>query len=164
MSQSQANAQIFVTTAIHSWNQWLNRADKAFSSISDEEMLTEIAPGKNRIAYIYGHLIAVNDSILPQLGLGESSYPDWRKIFIEQPDRALEQPAVSALRAAWKAINEALSKQFLELTPEQWLAPHTTVSPEDFAKEPHRNRLAILINRTAHLTYHLGQIVPVIKR
>ncbi|HEY9125898.1 MAG TPA: DinB family protein, partial [Acidobacteriaceae bacterium] len=148
MSQSQADSHIFVTTALHSWNQWLGRADKAFSSISDEQMLAEIAPGKNRIAYIFGHLIAVNDAILPQLGLGVSSFPHLRKIFIEQPDRAAELPSITELREAWRSINQALARHFAELTPEQWLEPHTTVSAEDFAKEPHRNRLGILLGRT----------------
>jgi len=31
-------------------------------------------------------------------------------------------------------------------------------SAEDFAKEPHRNKLNIIISRTSHLQYHTGQI------
>jgi len=33
------------------------------------------------------------------------------------------------------------------------------VSEEDFAKEPHRNRFTMLLGRTAHLGFHLGQAV-----
>ena len=29
---------------------------------------------------------------------------------------------------------------------------------EDFAKEPARNKLSVLLNRTNHLAYHLGQL------
>jgi hypothetical protein len=31
------------------------------------------------------------------------------------------------------------------------------VSDEDFEKEPHRNRFTVLLGRTAHLSYHVGQ-------
>jgi hypothetical protein len=33
------------------------------------------------------------------------------------------------------------------------------VSEEDFAKDASRNRFAILLSRTNHLSYHLGQAV-----
>jgi hypothetical protein len=33
------------------------------------------------------------------------------------------------------------------------------VTEEDFANEPHRNRLAILLSRTSHASYHLGQLM-----
>ena len=36
---------------------------------------------------------------------------------------------------------------------------HTAVSEEDFSKEPHRNKLNIVISRTSHLQYHTGQLV-----
>ena len=31
------------------------------------------------------------------------------------------------------------------------------VSEEDFEREPHRNRFGVLLGRTAHLAYHMGQ-------
>jgi hypothetical protein len=40
-----------------------------------------------------------------------------------------------------------------------WLQRHTAVSEEDFAKDTSRNRFAILLSRTNHLSYHLGQAV-----
>jgi len=40
-----------------------------------------------------------------------------------------------------------------------WLARHTAVSEEDFAKDPSRNRFAVLLSRTNHLSYHLGPAV-----
>jgi hypothetical protein len=33
------------------------------------------------------------------------------------------------------------------------------VSDEDFAKDPGRNRLAVVPSRTNHMSYHLGQII-----
>ena len=40
-----------------------------------------------------------------------------------------------------------------------WLERHAAVSEEDFAKDPSRNRFAVLLSRTNHLSYHLGQAV-----
>jgi len=40
-----------------------------------------------------------------------------------------------------------------------WGQKHVVVSEEDFAKDPSRNRFAILLSRTNHLSYHLGQAV-----
>ena len=39
-----------------------------------------------------------------------------------------------------------------------WLGRHMSVSPEDFVKEPHRNKLNVLINRTGHMANHIGQM------
>jgi hypothetical protein len=39
------------------------------------------------------------------------------------------------------------------------LQKHTAVSDADFAKEPHRNRLSVVLNRAGHVQYHLGQLV-----
>ncbi|MES2512928.1 MAG: DinB family protein, partial [Bacteroidota bacterium] len=51
-----------------------------------------------------------------------------------------------------------LANHFNQLTPEEWLQKHSAVSAEDFVKEPHRNRLNVLIGRTNHMQYHMGQV------
>jgi hypothetical protein len=56
-------------------------------------------------------------------------------------------------------VNEKLREGFAKFSAADWLQKHTAVSAEDFAKEPHRNRFAILLSRTNHLSYHLGQAV-----
>ena len=62
-------------------NLWTSR-NKAFtdffSKYSDEEYLNEVAPGRNRAIYLLGHLIAVNDGMIPLFGLGENCFPNWR--------------------------------------------------------------------------------------
>jgi hypothetical protein len=64
---------------------------------------------------------------------------------------------VDELRAWWDEVNKRLREGLSRLTPSDWLMKHTAVSEEDFAKDPLRNRLAILLTRTNHLAYHLGQ-------
>lgn len=44
------------------------------------------------------------------------------------------------------------------LTPAEWLQKHSAVSGQDFAKEPLCNPFAILVCRSSHLAYHLGQV------
>ena len=44
------------------------------------------------------------------------------------------------------------------LPAEAWLEKHDAVSAEDFESEPLRNRLSVLLSRTAHVQFHTGQI------
>ena len=46
---------------------------------------------------------------------------------------------------------------FVTFSDSDWAQRHTAVSAEDFKREPHRNRFGVLLGRTAHLAYHLGQ-------
>jgi hypothetical protein len=152
--------QLLVTVALNSWKQTMERADKAFASLTEEQLQKEVAPGKNRVLYLLGHLTAVHDRMLPLLGLGQQLHSGLGSIFIDNPDRATaELPSGEQLKAYWKEVNTRLLAGFNEISPEQWLQRHNSVSEEDFAKEPTRNRLAVLLSRTTHLAYHLGQIV-----
>jgi len=45
------------------------------------------------------------------------------------------------------------------MQPTEWFTRHTSVSEEDFIKEPHRNKLNVLITRATHQSYHLGQLI-----
>ena len=93
------------------------------------------------------------------LGLGERLHPELDDIFITSPDRT-RPDSVSAtdLKQAWSEVNTKLTAAFEKLTPQQWLEKHTAVSDEDFAKDPTRNRLAVLMNRTNHAAFHTGQM------
>jgi hypothetical protein len=55
-------------------------------------------------------------------------------------------------------VNEALQQNFAAMQPQDWFQKHTAVSDEDFAKEPHRNKMNVLISRTIHQAYHVGQL------
>ena len=79
-------------------------------------------------------------------------------MFVSQPDRSVS-PILSGpeLKEIWQELDGLLLKEFQKLTPSEWLQRHQAVSPEDFLREPHRNRYASLLGRTAHLAYHFGQ-------
>lgn len=151
---------LFVTTALHTWEQSIKRATAFFDKCSDEDLLQPVVTGRNRIVYLLGHLTAVHDRMFPLLGLGERSYPHLDELFITNPDDpAAALPAVEELRISWSAVNNRLTAAFRSWSPEEWLAKHTAISDEDFAKEPHRNRLSVVLNRAGHVQYHLGQLV-----
>ena len=46
--------QSVVASAVQAWTMNIERADKLFSGLSDERMLTEIAPGKIALALSLG--------------------------------------------------------------------------------------------------------------
>jgi len=55
-------------------------------------------------------------------------------------------------------VNGKLLSKFANLSADEWLQRHYAISEEAYAKDPTRNRLAVLLSRTNHLSYHLGQI------
>src|SRR5882757_4016842 len=151
---------LLVSTVLNSWKLVIGRLDHAIAPLTDEQLQRQIAPGKNRLLYLIGHLTAVHDRMFSMLGLGERLHPELDEIYIANPDRALPDPvSASDLKRAWSEVNSKLTAAFEELTPKEWLHKHNAVSDEDFAKDPTRNRLAVMMSRTNHAAFHSGQAV-----
>lgn len=151
--------QILLKMIMDRWDASIKNCDTLINSLTDEELQKEIAPGKNRGVYLLGHLIAVHDEMLKLLDMGEKQYPELYEPFIVSPDKSMNDlPTVGVLRSFWSKQIKELKQKFEKLDFEQWLEKHTAVSEEDFAKEPHRNKLNIIITKTSHLQYHLGQL------
>jgi hypothetical protein len=125
-------------------------------------LLAEVAPGKNRLIYLWGHLIAVHDGMFPILGLGDRLHRELDAIFLTCADRTIPNlPSAADLERLWHAVHEPLMAGFSRFTAEDWVQKHAVVSAADFAVNPLRNRLAVLFSRTAHIAYHLGQAMLV---
>lgn len=141
------------------WNGALKNWDGLLNSMTDETLQKEIAPGKNRGIYLLGHLIAVHDEMLLLLDMGPKLYPELHEPFLKLADKAATQiPSAAELRSCWTNQCETLQQKFSKMKPEDWFEKHTAVSAEEFVKEPHRNKLNIILTRTTHLTYHTGQL------
>ena len=154
------NEASFLALGLKVWKAQIERADKLFGSLSSEEVLREIAPGRNRLLYLWGHLTAIHDAMLPLLGLRERLHPEFDVAFVSNPDKSLAGiPSHEQVRQAWKTINDKLWKGFEKMSWSDWVQRHSAVSEEDFAKDASRNRFSILLSRTNHLSYHLGQAV-----
>ncbi len=142
------------------WYALLKNFDTSLNALTDEQLQHEITPGKNRGIYLLGHMIAVHDDMLRLLDLGDKMYPELFEPFIKASDKTVSDiPSAATLRAYWAKQNEVLKQKFDSVQPDEWFQKHTAVTAEDFAKEPHRNKLNIIITRTTHLAYHHGQFV-----
>lgn len=155
---TQVNLMVKMTLA--AWDAQNNYFTKQINSLTDEQLMKEIAPGRNTGIYLLGHIIAVSDAMLPLLGFGEKLFPELENIFIKNPDKSgLSMPAISQLKENLQTVNEKLSTHFHSCTVDEWLSKHAAVSAEDFANEPHRNKLNVVISRTNHLANHVGQML-----
>ena len=75
------NEGFCVALGLKVWKTQIDRADKLFGTLSSEEVLREIAPGRNRVLYLWGHLTAIHDTMLPLLGLRERFHPEFDVAF-----------------------------------------------------------------------------------
>ena len=153
---------LFVSMVISAWDTYAKRVTDFLDKISDQGLLTQVAPDRNRVYYLIGHLIVVHDRMLPLLGLGNVQYPELEPMFLTNPDnKELTGPTPEVLRQNWKDSLERLSKGFNQFSTEEWFTKHNAVSEQDFEKEPTRNKLNIVINRTNHMASHYGQLLLV---
>jgi len=147
-----------IDSALRNWRSNVDRAGKLFGKFSEEQLLQEVAPGRNRGIYLWGHLTAFNDALIPLLGFGSRTFPELDLMFVSNPDRTV--PTILSggdLKIIWQETSQILLTEFSKLSAADWLQKHGAVSEEDFLREPHRNRFTVLLSRTAHISYHLGQ-------
>lgn len=152
--------ETFIKMVLDAWNVHITRTNKLFNELSDDQLSHEASPGRNTGVYLLGHLAAVHDGMLPLLGIGEKLYPQLEEVFIKNPDTSgLEKPATADLKNCWNKVNKKLADHFTRFTTDEWFQKHSAVSAEDFAREPHRNKLNLVLNRTTHLASHYGQML-----
>lgn len=155
----QTQKELFIKIALDSWNIQLTRFNKLLETLTDEQLQQQVAPNRNTGVYLLGHLAAIHDAMLPLLNFGDKMYPQLEGTFVTNPDNSsVSKPPASTLREYWNNVNSTLASHFNKFNPDEWLQKHSSISDEDFAKEPNRNRLSVLLNRTNHLSYHYGQL------
>jgi hypothetical protein len=152
--------QITVKMLLDRWNASLRNFDSLLTELSNSQLEREISTGKNRGIYVLGHVIAVHDELILLLDMGDKLFPALHEPFLKSADKATTQiPTADDLRDHWRVQCDFLLQKTAALSTAQWFEKHTAVSSEDFAKEPHRNKLNIILTRTTHLAYHTGQLV-----
>ena len=151
---------IFTKMVVDAWHSKTGQLDKLLSQLSDEQLMSEVSPGRNRGIYLLGHLTAMAGFMMPQLGFGENTTPQLVPFFVQTPDKSVNDiPSIAELRSEWTRAKTLLEMHIAATKPEEWFQKHSSISEEDFAKEPHRNRLNLLLSRASHFDYHLGQLV-----
>ena len=79
-------------------------------------------------------------------------------MFVSNPDWTVPTILLGEdLKIIWQETSEILWTGFSRLSVADWLQKHGAVSEEVFLRELHRNRFTVLLSRTAHIAYHLGQ-------
>jgi uncharacterized damage-inducible protein DinB len=153
-----------VGQVINFWRDNNKSITDFFNKHADEIYSGAVAPGRNTGIYLLAHLVAVSDGLFTILGLGDKLYPEL-EIFIRESETNIDQqPALADLKAKWNEINTKLEAEFAKQTPDWWLARHMNVSEADFALEPNRNKLNVLLSRASHENYHRGQLVFLTER
>jgi hypothetical protein len=150
--------EILVATVVKNWSLTMSRVKNTLANLSDEEFEREVVPGRNRVRYLVGHLAAFQDRLIELIGLGERRHPEL-DIFIEQPDRSFQDTfSRTELVQIFSDLTDLIEAAVPSLRASDWLKAHAAVSEEDFARDPFRNRLAVLDNRMGHAALHFGQI------
>ena len=160
MQSERSSEERVIDSTLRAWRFNADRIDKFFNALSPDQLEQEVATGRNRLIYLWGHIAAVNDGLFPLLGLGPKLYPEMDSMFIANPDRAaVIIYSAEQLKQAWSHINDKLLAGFSGWSLAEWLERHTAVSAEDFLREPHRNRFTVVLSRNTHMAYHFGQAI-----
>ena len=160
MQPTEGPGGLLIDGTLRSWKGNVDRIGKYFGALSADQLQEEVAPERNRLIYLWGHIAAANDGLFPLVGLGPRLYPELEAMFVNNPDRALTTIySADELKHAWNHINEKLWAGFIGWSPADWLAKHTAVSAEEFRREPHRNCYAAMLTRNVHMAYHFGQAI-----
>src|SRR5262249_60144715 len=120
------NEGSYVALGLKVWKAQLDRADKLFGGLSSEEALRKIAPGRNRLLYLWGHLTAMHDAMLPLLALGDRFHPEFDVAFVSNPDKS---------QAAIPAAHGRIGRRFRERCLVQSLR-HTAVPHQPYVLSP----------------------------
>src|SRR5438128_7008308 len=96
------NEGSYVALGLKMWKAQIEQADKLFGGLSSEEVLREIAAGRNRLLYLWGHLTATRDAMLPLLGLRERLHPEFDVAFVSNPARSrADLPSTGPVGRGW---------------------------------------------------------------
>ena len=156
---SQEYATQLIRQNINTWKAQSKTLSDFMEKYANGAYLNNVAPGRNRAVYIIGHLVSASDDILLLFGLGERLYPELQEIFSTSPDGAhTDIPSIGDLRHYWKVINDKLAIAFESFSEETWMDRHTRVSEADFSSDRSRNKSTVLLSRTNHISYHMGQL------
>lgn len=141
------------------WNTYNRRMQKTLDTISEEDFHKPIVPGGNSASWLLGHLAETDDALLELFAIRTRMFPELAKVY--HHERGTNQNghlSKADLTTKWNAITAELDKAFKSMSEQDWHSRHQAVSEEDFRKEPHRNKLNVMLSRVWHKASHLGQI------
>src|SRR6266705_6660292 len=98
-----------IDSALRNWRSNVDRVGNLFGNLSQKQLLQEVAPGKNRLIYLWGHLTAFNDALIPLLGFGPRMHPELDLMFVSNPYRTVPTILLVAdLKIIWQETSQLL--------------------------------------------------------
>jgi uncharacterized damage-inducible protein DinB len=132
--------------------------DMYLDELSDEELRSDIIPGKNHGVWVLGHLVASDDTLSEYLGYGPQLFPETQVYAQGSKLMSVEncKPA-STLRDEWKQVCGKNEQVYQLLKDEELDQPHAIISgnPED---DYFKTKQGVIINWTLHQVHHAGQL------
>jgi len=134
------------------WINWL------LKDLTDEDLRTELSPGKNHGIWILGHLIASDDDFSLFMGTGNPVYPEIQELFgqgskLQSPDK---YPDVKSLRVKWDEICEKNRKIYSQLKDEDFEKPHAMI--KNYDTDYFKTKGRVIMAWQIHQAYHAGQL------
>jgi DinB superfamily len=141
------------------WEAYNRRMQKTLDTISEESFNKPVVPDGNSPSWLMGHLADTDDALLELFGIRQRMFPELAAIYHHErgANQAGHLPK-EELMTKWIAIVAELDRAFKRMSEKEWHGRHMAVSVEDFKKEPHRNKLNVMLSRVTHKASHLGQI------
>src|SRR5688572_1339271 len=141
------------------WDTYNNRMQKVLDTITEENFNKPVIAGANSPSWILGHLADTDDKLLELFGIRKRLFPELEKIYHhERGSNQSGHLTKTELITKWRSILAELNLAFKAMSESDWHGRHQAVSEEDFKKEPHRNKLNVMLSRVAHKASHLGQV------
>ncbi len=95
--------ELMSTTAVNTWKLIVDRFSKGIAPLTDEQLQQQVAPGRNRLLYLVGHLTAVHDRMFSLLDIGERLHPELDDVYITNPDKTHPDPLSATSTPSWVA-------------------------------------------------------------
>jgi len=114
------------------------------------------------VLYLWGHLTAIHDAMLPLLGLRERLHPEFDVAFVSNPDRSRPTFLRTNRFAGMERRQCRIVEGFENMSWPDWVQRHSA-----YRKKISRRMLRESLRGPAepheHLSYHLGQAVLALK-
>jgi len=140
------------------WENKIEETTELFELLGDRFATEPVAPGKNRVIYLLGHLLVIHDGIFEALELGKRSYTHYDELFLTPQHPANKYPPYDLLLHKWISLNKTLTFQLRHIPFDEWRSKHHYISDTDFALHPTKNKFCVFQCTTMHLFHHSGQL------
>ena len=149
---------LIVRQVLDTWWNKVEETTSLFDTIGEQNAMWPVAPGKNRVIYLLGHLLVIHDGLLTTLEIGERRYASYDELFLTPQHTANVYPPYTLLLDQWIDLNMHLRNKLAALTGTDWLSKHHHISEENFRLQPGKNKFCALLCMTTHLFHHAGQL------